>query len=364
MQNYEIKLNCKKMRFKVLANPQNHTNFVAYFKKPTELTMIQNNIKTKVVGVDIGIEKTTYAVVDVRGNIIARDSFPTTESANLNIFIATLCDRIIEMIEKNGGYEQIRSLGVSAPNGNFLRGAVVNAGNLPWKGELPLAAMMRDRLGLAVAVGNDAHVRALGEWVYGCAHGMQNFLLISLGHGFGSCLFSNGHPHLGNNGFAGEIGHCCLYSNGRQCTCGSNGCLEAYCAANGIVETAREVMAESSKPSLMREVAQLDPKIIHQFCDQGDELAIETYRRTGFILGLALANYASVVNPEMIILTGGIALAGKWLLEPTNDAFEEHVFHNVAGKINIVTSTLNGEERDLLGAGALAWRVKEYSLFK
>lgn len=326
--------------------------------------MINSIIKTKVIGIDIGVKATSYAIVDVRGNIIDMECFPTADYININLFISSLCDRILKMIEKNGKYEEIRSMGVSAPNANYYTGNIVNPGNLPWKGEIPISAMIRDRLGLAVAVANEAHARALAEVTYGCAHGIKDFVFISLGHGFGSCMFSNGHVHLGNIGFAGEIGHCSIYPEGRECTCGGRGCLEAYCAASGIVKTAHEVMDESDKPSLMRDCTELTPKFITECCDQGDELAIEVYRRTGFILGLGLANYASVFDPEAIILAGGISKAGKWLLEPTNESFEQHVFHNIENKVKFMYSSLNDNERNVLGASAMAWSVKEYSLFK
>jgi glucokinase len=326
--------------------------------------MIQSLVKTKVLGVDIGLEKTTYAIVDVRGNILAKDSFLTQDYPNFNTFLSVFCERAINMIMSNGEYEEIRSMGVSAPSANLLTGNIEYSGNLPWQGEIPLSAVLRDRLGLAAAVANDAHVRALGESTYGCAHGMKDFIYLTLGHGIGSCIFSNGHAHLGSNGFGGEIGHCCIYPGGRQCTCGSRGCLEAYCGANGIVQTAKEMMAESDQPSLMREQAELTPKLIAELCDQGDEMAIEVFRRTGFILGIALANYASVINPEAIILTGDMMVAGKWLLKPMRAAFDQHVFHNIRGDVRILVSILKEGERDVLGASALAWDVKEYSLFK
>ena len=123
-------------------------------------------------------------------------------------------------------------------------------------------------------------------------------------------------------------------------------------------------MAESNKPSLMRELDKLSPRTIKECCDQGDELAIEVYRRTGEILGLGLANYASIVDPEAIILTGGISHAGKYLLDPTWQTFEDHVFGNMRGKVKILVSKLDDRERDVLGASALAWSVPEYSLFK
>lgn len=326
--------------------------------------MEEFNIKSKVVGVDISNETTTYAIVDVRGNILAEDSFPTEDYPDVNDFVTTLSEKIVTLVEANGGYETIRSVGVSAPSANSVSGCIENAANLPWKGIVPLAAMLRDRMGLAVALSNDAHISALGEYTFGSAHGMKNFIIVSLGIGIGSCFFTEGKEHVGHLGFAGEFGHTCIVENGRKCGCGHEGCLEAYAGANGIVQTARELMEESDAPSLLRSLENLSPRTIAECCDKGDEMAIEVFRRTGHYLGMGLANYASVVDPEAIIFTGGISRAGKWLLEPVYDAFDEHVFGNLRGKVKILCSNLNNRERDVLGASALAWDVPEYSLFK
>lgn len=320
--------------------------------------------KTRVVGVDISNELTTYAVVDIRGNILASDKFLTTDYDNVSDFVSSLAEHIVMLVEANGGYETIRSVGVSAPSASSRTGSIVNAANLPWKGVIPLSAMLRDRLGLAVAVANDAHVSALGESTYGCAHGMKDFIVVSLGVGLGSCFFSSGQEHLGEYGFAGEFGHTCVVEGGRQCGCGKQGCLEGYVAAKGIIKTALEMMGESDKPSAMRQLDKLSPRTIAECCNQGDELAIEVFRRTGTILGIGLANYASLVNPEAIIFTGGISKAGKWLLDPVYDAFERNVFRNMRGQVKLIVSELNDRERDVLGASALAWGVPEYSLFK
>lgn len=326
--------------------------------------MIQNGIKTRVVGVDISLERTSIGIVDIRGNIIATDCFVSSEHPYIGDYVTVLCEHIMNLVDQNGGYESIRSVGVCAPSGNYRTSSIENAPNMPWKGVVPLAAMLRDRLGMAVALANNAHAMALGEQTFGAAHGMRDFAVISMGHGLGSCFFSNGIVHLGNDGFAGEVGHTCFIPNGRQCGCGKRGCLETYTAANGIVMTAQEVLAERTEPSMMRQVERLSPKLIQELCEQGDELAIETYRRTGYCLGLGLANYASVLNPEAFVFTGGIAQAGKWLFEPANEVFEEHVFHNLQGKVRFLVSNLENRTRNMLGASVLAWGVKEYSLFK
>lgn len=326
--------------------------------------MIYEMTKTRVVGVNISLESTTTAVVDVRGNVIAKDDFPTGDNPNVGDFASRLSENIVNLVEGNGGYESIRSVGICCPSANFLTGCIENAPNLPWKGVVPLAAMMRDRMGLAVALGNNAHVRALGEQAYGLAHGMKDFILITLGSGMGSCIFSNGQPHLGRSGFAGEIGHTCAKQGGRLCGCGNRGCLEMYTSRRGIVQTAKELMAESSEPSKMRDVEALSADIVSALCNEGDVLALEVMRRTGYMLGVGLANYASMVNPEAIIFTGKVARYGDCLLNPAIDAFNSHVFHNVEGKVKFLLSHFDESEANLLGASVLAWNVKEYSLFK
>lgn len=326
--------------------------------------MNQGTVKKRVMGVDVSLEATSYAIVDVRGNILAKDSFPTEDYPEIGAFISKLSDGIVKLIEANGGMETIRSVGISAPSANYKLGSIVNSPNFPWKGVIPLAALLRDRLGVAVAVANNSHVVALGEHAFGCAHGMRDFIIITLGSGMGSCIFTDGGVKLGSDGYAGEIGHTCVEHEGRLCGCGNKGCLEAYTATKGIIRTAREVMAESGEPTKMRRVPKLTPRVIAELCDEGDAMAIETFRRTGEYLGLGLANYASVIDPEAIIFTGGITRAGKWLMKPAQKAFEEHVFHNIQGKVKFLASDLDEGERNILGASVLAWEVKEYSLFK
>ena len=324
-----------------------------------------DKIKTRVIGIDIRLDKTTYGIVDIRGEIVAQDHFETSEYDDVNDFITVLADKLLALAEENGGYESIRSVGISAPSASSVSGCIENAANLPWKGVIPLAAMLRDRIGIAVAVANDAHITALGEKAYGSAHGMKDFVVVSISHGgLGSCFYSNGMPHVGAQGFAGELGHTCVEINGRTCGCGNKGCLETYCTEEGLKRTIADLIAEGEKSDVAEQLAQMDIASIAKYCDNGDKVAIEAFRQTGDMLGLGLANYASVLNPEAIILTGDLTQAGKWLLKPMRKSFEEHVFPNIKHSTRILVSILKEGERDVLGASALAWDVKEYSLFK
>jgi glucokinase len=289
----------------------------------------------------------------------------TMDYPDVSDYVSALSEKIIMLVEENGGYEMIRSVGMSAPSANFMTGCIENAANMPWKGVIPLAAMMRDRLGLAVALANDAHVTALGEKAFGSAHGLKDFVVVSISHGgLGSCIFMDGRPHLGVNGFAGEVGHSCVEVGGRECGCGRKGCLETYCSDKGLVKTVEELLQSEELPSALKGLKNISVQTVAYYCDQGDQVAIEAMRRLGFMLGLGLANYASVLNPEAIILTGDMMQAGKWLLRPMRKSFDEHVFHNIQGETRLLVSILKEGERDVLGASALAWDVKEYSLFK
>lgn len=327
--------------------------------------MVNDKVKSKVIGINIDVNSTTIAVVDLRGTILAQDVISTKDYPNVNNFIEVLSERVITLAENNGGYENIRSVGMCVPSANYLTGCIENAANMPWKGIVPLAAMLRDSIGLAVALGNDAHVTALGESAYGVAHGMNNFIVVTLvGSGLGSCFFSNGVAHLGYDGFAGEFGHTCVVDGGRLCTCGRRGCLEEYVSYRGIIQTARDLMEASEAPSSMRQLPELTVEAIAACADQGDAMAKEVWTRTGEILGRSVANYTSAINPEAVVLTGELVVYLDKMWEPMEKAFKDNVFGNIRDKVKIVLSTIDDHERNVLGASALAWKVKEYSLFK
>ena len=232
-----------------------------------------DQIKTRVIGVDIRETRTTYALVNIRGEIIAQDYFRTSDYAEVSDYVAALSEKLLTFAEENGGYETIRSVGISAPSANFKTGCIENAANLKWKGVVPLAAMLRDQLGLAVALANDAHITALGEKAFGSAHGMKDFIIVSISHGgLGSCIFSNGQPHLGVNGFAGEVGHTCVQVGGRQCGCGRQGCLETYVSDKGLLKTAEEEIAKSEEPTMLSKLHELNYYTITDCCEKGDKV--------------------------------------------------------------------------------------------
>ena len=254
-------------------------------------------------------------------------------------------------------------MGIGAPNGNYYNGTIEFAPNLPWAhtSVVPLAKMFSDKLGVPVALTNDANAAAIGEMVYGVARGMKNFIVITLGTGVGSGIVVNGQLLYGSDGFAGELGHVIMRrENGRPCGCGRKGCLEAYCSATGVARTARELLATTDRPSLLRElnpeeITSLDVSIA---AGKGDELANEIYEFTGKMLGEACADFAAFSSPEAFIFFGGMTKAGELIMKPIREAYDKQVLKIFKGKAQFLVSGLDGASAAVLGASAVGWDIQ------
>ncbi len=321
-------------------------------------------LKDRVIGVNISVDRTQIGVADAQNNVLAKESFQNGTYAEEAAYATVLCEHITTLMEQNGGVERFRGIGISAPNANHMTGRVENPVNLPWSGSNPVRALLQDRFGIAVTIANKAATAAYYERRLGLARGMWNFIVVTLDHGIGSCIYANGYNLMGENGYAGELGHVCIIPDGRRCKCGRKGCLEAYAGAEGIVTTARELMAANEQQTLMRSLDTMTPQTILDCCEKGDEMAIEVYRQTGSVLGIALAGYASLINPEAIILKGRIAQAGDYLLQPLRQSFDDHVFRSIMGGVKILVAPQSDDHHAVLAASLLAWESKEYSLFK
>lgn len=195
-----------------------------------------------------------------------------------------------------------------------------------WKGIVPLSKLVSEKFGVPAVVTNDANAAAIGEMTYGAARGMKNFIIITLGTGVGSGIVIDGKLVYGHDGFAGELGHTCsVRENGRQCGCGRKGCLETYASANGLARTAREFIETRKEPSLLRNIPceSITSKDVYEAAKQGDKLAIEIFEFTGKILGEALSDFVAFSAPEAIILFGGLAKSGDFIIKPTVEHMEK-----------------------------------------
>lgn len=317
--------------------------------------------KQFVVGVDVGGQTAKIGIVDARGDVLIQSVIRTDRHDDAQYFVDDLAKAIKELIVKSGKEGQIRGVGVGAPNGNYYTGEIAFAPNLVWaaKKNVPFAKMLSAALdGIPVALTNDANAAAVGEMTYGVAKGMKHFIMITLGTGVGSGIVINGEVLYGSDGFAGELGHtCAVRHNGRQCGCGKQGCLEAYCSAMGVARTAREWLEMSDEPSLLRSVDKITSKDVYDAAKEGDALAKKIFDYTGRILGEKLADFIEFSAPEAIVLFGGLARAKEFIYEPTLNAMNENVLPLWRDKVDLLFSQLKESDAAILGASALAWEL-------
>lgn len=318
-------------------------------------------MKPYVVGIDIGGTNTVFGIVDARGNVVASSSIKTGRHADIKDYVEELKTSLNNLLEANDATDKIAGIGVGAPNGNYFTGAIEMAPNLPWKGRIPLAELLKEAFGVPVDLTNDANAAAIGEMTYGVARDMKDFIMITLGTGVGSGIVVNGQLVYGHDGFAGELGHVIVKpSNGRMCGCGRTGCLEAYCSATGVARTAREFLETRTDKSLLRNlpIEGITSKDVYDAAVQGDKLAKEIFEYTGKIMGEAFANFIAFSSPEAIILFGGLSRSGELLMKPIKEAMDRNTLNIYKGKTKLLLSELKESDAAVLGASALGWEAR------
>ena len=316
-----------------------------------------------VVGVDIGGQTSKIGLVDARGDVLFQNVIRTDiYGEDAGAYIRDLAEAIKACVAQGGKQlEEVRGVGVGAPNGNYYTGEIAFAPNIVWAANhaVPFSKLLSEALdGMPVSLTNDANAAAVGEMAYGAARGMKNFIMITLGTGVGSGIVIDGKVVYGSDGFAGELGHTCVErKNGRPCGCGKTGCLEAYCSAMGIARTAREWLEATDEPSSLRDLDNISSKDIFDAAKAGDALALRLFEYTGTILGRSFADFVAFSAPEAIVLFGGLARAKEFLYEPMKRAMEDNLLKIWKGKVQIVFSQLKESDAAILGASALAWEL-------
>ena len=291
-------------------------------------------------GVDVGGTTIKLGLFDGRGSLLRRGSIPTDTSDRG----ANILPQISKWIRRQDvPLNQISGVGLGVPGPVRRDGTVNRCVNLGW-GVVPVAEVLSELLdGVPVRVANDANAAALGECWQGAGREMDSLLLVTLGPGVGGGLVLHGDVVAGAHGSAGEIGHMTVNPDETQpCSCGKRGCLEQYASAGGIVRLAREagLLVESAK-----EVSDL--------AVWGNERARAVLEKAGRLLGLALSYAACLVDVDGILIGGGVAAAGEWLLNPVRDAFYANVFH-AASSTKLALASL-GNDAGLYGAARLVW---------
>ncbi|WP_298763254.1 ROK family protein [uncultured Polaribacter sp.] len=312
-----------------------------------------------VVGIDIGGTKTKIGLVNKDGDSIVHDFFRTKEYPNIDDFILKIKAVVNQLIAKTTTNVSLLGVGIGAPNASSKKGTIENAANLVWKGSTPIVAKLKEHMNLPIKLMNDASAATLGEMLFGHAKGMQDFILITLGTGLGSGIVANGKLIDGFNGFAGELGHVDIATDGMRLTgLGVKGGLEAYVSATGLKRTIMYMLSIYMEDSIFRNIAynDLHGEDITKAAEEGDFIAIKAFDYTCRILGKALANFTTFSQPEAFFLLGGLTSSDKWIFEGTKKYMEEYLLEIYKGDVKILPSGMHGKNAAISGAAALIWQ--------
>lgn len=278
-------------------------------------------------GIDVGGTTVKCGLFKTDGVLVEKWEIPTRTENNGSEIVPDVAKTIEEKLaEKNISKEEVDGIGIGVPGPVNAEGDVIAAVNLFW-GYKKLSKELNELTGLNVKVGNDANVAALGEAWKGAAAGAKNVILVTLGTGVGGGIIVDGKIVAGHHGAGGEIGHAnVMHDETETCNCGNKGCLEQYTSATGIVRLAKRKLAKSSEETSIREIPNLTAKDVFDAAKAGDTIAIGLVDEVCEILGSTLSNIACVVNPEIIVIGGGVSKAGDILLDNIKKHFVETAF--------------------------------------
>lgn len=305
-----------------------------------------------VFGVDVGGTTVKMGLFSADGNVMDKWEIPTrTENAGKEI-LPDIAESIrAKMEEKEIPADDVAGVGVGVPGPVDGNGIVHTAVNLGW-GQFDLKKELTGLLGgMRVEGGNDANVAALGEMWKGGGQGHRNLVAVTLGTGVGGGIIINGEILTGSTGAGGEIGHIHVEDNETEsCNCGNFGCLEEYASATGIVRLANRALQADGKDSMLRN-GEVSAKAVFDAVKAGDELAVEVAKEFGEYLGKGLGVIAGIINPEIIVIGGGVSKAGEVLFDYIRPPFERTVFSGCKDTI-FALATL-GNDAGIYGAAKM-----------
>ena len=294
-------------------------------------------------GVDLGGTTVKIAYFDQQGNLLDKWEIPTVKDNQGQQILPDIAASIQQYTDAKAiDSDSILGIGIGIPGPVNGAGVVNKCVNLGW-GVLPVSEILSGLTGFPVKAGNDANVAALGECWKGGGQGCRNMVMVTLGTGVGGGIIIDGNVVHGVHGAGGEIGHLVLNRNETEtCGCGKRGCVEQYCSATGIVRIAQQFLAASDKASSLRSIENFTCKDVFDAGNAGDALALEVLEQVYAYMGEFMANICCVVNPEAIVLGGGVSKAGQPLLDGVKRHFNHYVFHG-ARNVRFELATLGND---------------------
>jgi len=329
-----------------------------------------NQISDYVVGVDLGATNIVSLLISRDARVIARDTRKTMgeEGKERTISqIVTSARSVIGEGEKAGiSSKSILGMGIGGPGPLNSDGGMIHlAPNIPGWIDTYLVKELEDELKLNVFLENDANAAALGEWWLGAGRDVDNLVLLTLGTGVGGGIIIDGEVLHGARNTAGEIGHTIIHEGGLLCSCGNRGCLEAYASARAVVKRTLSAIYRGEETLLTdlvkNKLEDITCKLVYDTARKGDSLCKRVVEEIGRYLGIGIANIVNIINPEMIILGGGMANAGNLIFEPIRKYAREHSFTAAMEGVKIVPAALGVNAGAI---GAVAYVLKKKGLLK
>lgn len=303
-----------------------------------------------VLAADLGGTNLRTAAVSRDGSILHQRKASTPHTSDPADIVRAIAGEALACISVIDG--RPLGFGVAAAALVDLKGIrVLSSPNLPQLNGVELTSAIRERVSIPVFLENDATAAAIGEHWLGASREVANSVCVTLGTGVGGGLIIEGRPFRGSGGTAGEVGHICVEPDGIECGCGSHGCLEQYASATAIVRIAKELHFEHSGGT-----SELTSRDVCEAACSGEAYAIETFRRMGRYLGIAMAGLVDVLNPEMILIGGGAAGAWDLFIEHLRSEIRSRAFKHPAELLQIVRAEL-GDNAGILGAASVAFNA-------
>ena len=310
------------------------------------------------IGIDIGGTGVKIGAVDSGRNLIAEHAIPTRTDIPFPEQVRQIWTGVLDTIRKaNLTADDIESIGVGIPGiASRKTGEIIKCTNMGWD-YVPFREEMRKYTDRPVLIENDANVAALAESIAGISAGTSSSVFITIGTGIGSGIIINGKIWSGYHGIGGELGHVIMRLDGVPCTCGNRGCLERYCAATALIRMAREKVADHPESLILRSVDGDETKIMARTvidcAREGDPIAVEVYQEYISYLAQAIAGVVNLLDPEVVVLGGGVCNAGDFLLDPIRKEFPKHVIFSDQPLPEIKIAVL-GNKAGMIGAAMLS----------
>lgn len=314
--------------------------------------------KSYTIGVDFGGTYIKLGLVDSKGNIFLKDSFKTGIYKTREALVGALVDNIKDLIQESGlkNYS-ISGVGIGVPGlVDSKKGIIYYLVNVKgWK-NVRLKSILEKRLGLPVMIDNDVNAMTLGEFRFGAGKLAKNLVCLTLGTGVGGGLIIEGRLYRGSSMVAGEIGHIPINEYGPRCNCGGLACIERYIGNRYILEEAKRLFKKRPSKIISKLISgkpsNLSPEILSEAAVLGDRLAKKIWRETGRRLGICLSGVINLLNPEKIVIGGGLSGVGGFLFDSVNRTISSRAMAFPKRKVKIVRARL-GPDAGIIGAAEL-----------